>query len=457
MASSISAPGVGAGFDGNAIITQLLAIQSRPLEALRNQQKQIEAQISAYGALKSAASSFQSAMADLASVEKFKQLSATSSNEDAFTVSATSSAVKGAYSVIVNSLATAHKRASSNYANADTDVGGTGSLDISTAAGSFSVSVLTGETLNDIRNKINQDANNPGITASIINEAGGSRLILTADETGADSAISVVTNDDDLNNADNTGLSRLFYVGNGTDDEFAREITGAADASLKVDGFDVTSASNSVTGVIEGVTIDLVASGSGQINVSEDSESIGEKVQAFVDAYNAMRDEISTMYGEGGSLNRDSTLRYMDQNILNIINSPVSTGGTYDYLSQIGVTRDKEGVLSLNTSDLNDALGTDLDSVISIFADSTNGIAVRMEDYAKGLVDFDGLITTREEGLNNRIQTLEDAKSRMELRLDAVEARLIRQFAALDSTVGAMNSTSSFLMNQMSTLNSFGS
>ena len=447
--ATFSAPGIGAGIDGNSIITQLLAIQARPLNNIKRQQSAVQAQISAYGSLKSAVSTFKSALSDLVSADKFKQHAATSSDESAFTVSATSSAAAGNSSITVVSLADSHKRASSAYADAVTDIGGTGTIDITVNGSTSSITVAAGATLTDIKNAINEAGDNPGVTASIINEAGGSRLILTSDDTGLTNAISITTTDDDLNNTDALGLSKLFYVGTGAD-QYAREITAAADANLTVDGFTVNSASNSVTGVIEGVTIKLEGAGSGTLAVASDDEAVTETVQGFVTAYNDLRSTLSTMYEN--DLNRDSTIRTIEQSLLSIMGSSTTTTGVFTHLSSIGITRDKEGTMSLDSSKLTTALSTDFDSVTALFSDATEGIAVRLESYADDLLDFDGLLATREEGLNNRIRSFDDQIDRWKLRLVAIEKRYAKQFASLDATIAGLQGTSSFLSAQMTSL-----
>ena len=447
MAGLISAPGVGSGLDGNMIITQLMSIEARPLTEIRRKQTEVQSQISSYGKLKSTVSSFQDAMAALDTVKEFKQLAATSSNEDAFTVTATSSAVAGNNSINVINMAAAHKRASSAYVDSATDIGGTGTIDITIGANTSSITVAAGATLTDIRDSINEAADNPGVTASIINEAGGSRLILTSDDTGLDNAITVAVTDDDGNSADATGLSKLFYVGNGVDDQYAREITAAADAELEVDGFTVNSASNSVTGVIDGITIELKAAGAGTLTVARDDEAIKESIQGFVTAYNDLRSALTSMYE--GELNRDRTLRYIDQSLLRIVGSITSTTGTYTHISQVGVSRDRYGTMSLDTSDLTEAMDADFESVVSLFSDATEGFATRLETYADDLLGLDGLISSREDSLDSQLRRLGDRVLREESRLEAIEERYMKKFGSLDITMASLNASSTFIMSQM--------
>ena len=448
----ISAPGIGSGLDGNTIISQLMAIQSRTLDNIRQQQNELKAKISSYGTLKSAVSTFKDALSDLSAANKFKKFSVSSSNESAFTATASSSAARGSYDVVVNSLAYADKQASSAYTNATTDIAGTGTLSITVNGSTSDITVSAGDTLTDIRDAINQASDNPGVTATILNETDGSRLILTSNNTGLDNAITIGVTDDDSNNTDASGLSQLFYVGNGVDDVYAREITAAADASVTVDTFTITSATNNVTTAIDGITLQLVEGGglSGTLSISRDDEAIKESAKEFVTAYNDLRSKIISMYE--GELNRDSTLRRMDRGLLQVVSATTSGTGVYSHISQIGVSRDRYGVMSLNETTFTNAMDTNFDSVVALFTDATEGIGVRLESYADDLLDSGGMISTREDGLNSRQRSLDSKILREQERLEGVEARLVKQFTNLDTTMSSLSSSNNFLSMQMMNL-----
>ncbi len=443
--AALSAAGLSLGIDGTAMIQQLVAIKTRPLQAIRDQQSEVQLQLSAYGRMKSAVSVFQSAMSELSSPldNAFINFSATSNNEDAFTASAGSSAAAGSYSVEVVGLAAAKKQASSVYVDSITDIGGSGSIDITVGADTSNITVAAGSTLTDIRDAINQAADNPGVTAAILNEAGGSRLILTSNETGVANAFALTVNDADGNSADNSGLSKLFFEDADplvlTDSSI---ISAAADAQIKIDGFTINSATNKVTGAIDGISIDAAAIGSGTLTIVRDDAAIQEAVDKFVTVYNDLKSSLDTLYE--GDLDGDSSLRLMQQSMVDVLNATFATG-TYSSISQVGVTRDQEGVLSLDASALTDALDNDMESVAALFADETNGVAVRMEAFADQLLGFDGMLASREQGLNNRIYSLGEQENRWEIRAVEIEARYKKQFAAMDAAVASMQASSSFL------------
>jgi flagellar hook-associated protein 2 len=446
---AIGFSGIGAGTDWTGIISQLLQIESRPLNQLLSREQELNEQISDFALVKSSFSNFQSALDDLRTDTGFAPYTGTSSDEDVATATASSDAAAASYSLVVSQLASYDKIASSTYADSDTAVG-TGTLSITVDGTTLDVTVDgTNNTLSGLVNAINSDAGNPGVTASIINEVGGSRLILTSDETGAANAISISFTDDDGNNTDDSGLSRLFYIGSGGDG-LAEQVATAADAELTIDGFDVTSASNSVADALTGVTLQLAATGSATITIERDDAQIQENVQGFVDAYNTLLDQLDDL-GDG-SLATDTGLRRMEQGLVDILNQAASIDGSDAYLFEAGIERDKEGRLSLDSTELTEALAADFDKIVSLFSDETEGFAVRMYDYVDQLLDTDGVIASREEGLDSRLTLLQEQIDRQERHLDVVEKTLIAQFQALDVTVSALQSTSDYLAGQLSNL-----
>ncbi|MCU7860875.1 MAG: hypothetical protein KZQ86_13830 [Candidatus Thiodiazotropha sp. (ex Lucinoma kastoroae)] len=177
---AIGFSGIGAGADWNGIINQLLQIESRPLTQLRSREQEINQQISDYGKVKSAVDTFKSSIVDLTSASGFAAFSTTSSDEAVLTVTADSTAVASRYDVVVTQLASHDKLASSAYADSSTAVG-TGSLSITVGGTTMNLTVdATNNTLAGLRDAINNASDNPGVTATILNETAGSRLILTS-------------------------------------------------------------------------------------------------------------------------------------------------------------------------------------------------------------------------------------------------------------------------------------
>ncbi|MCG7945972.1 MAG: flagellar filament capping protein FliD [Candidatus Thiodiazotropha taylori] len=449
---TIGFSGISTGSDWNSIINQLLQIESRPLSTLQSREQEIDEKISDFGLVKSAIDTFNSTVEELTSSSGFAAFTASSTDEAVLTVSADSSAVASSYDVVVTQLANRDKIASSAYTDATTAVG-TGTLSI-TVDGNTMDLVLDGSnnTLTDIRDAINSATTNPGVTATILNEASGSRLILTSEESGLANAITIsVTDGDDASNTDANGLSRLFHIGVGGDG-LAEQVDTAQDAILTIDGFSITGASNTVTSAISGVTLSLTGAGSSTINIARDNTEIEDRISGFVDAYNTLIEQIDDL--EAGSLYNDSSLRRIKQGFVDVINQTVDIAGDTAYLFEIGITRDRDGVLSVDSSELSTALADDFNRVTQILSEATTGYATRFFNYTESLLEVGGLLDSKDDTLSSQKDSIQTQIERQELHLQTYEATLIRQFASLDQTMALLTSTSEYLTSQLASLNS---
>jgi flagellar hook-associated protein 2 len=438
----ISAPGVGSGLDVNSIVQQLMAIERQPLSRLEADKQGLETQLSAYGKLKSSLSTFQSAFADLKTLDAFEVYKAVSSDETAFTATADSSAAISFSSIDVIRLAEAHKMGSVSIADTDTtSLGGSGDqLTASINGNVFSVDI-GGKTLSQIRDAINDAPENTGVSATIIGENSGShRLVLTATSTG---------NDNVLN------LSFTGTVGTALG---LTDINNRAqlDSELQIDGlYTVTRATNTIDDAIGGITLNLLAetTSPAKLTVSRDVDKVKETVQRFVDAYNELKTTFDGLSGQGNDLEADNTLRSIRSQIQGVFNTPpagLTTGLTY--LSEIGVTFRRDGTLALDSNDLESAVNSDFSGVAELFANDGQGYLFRLGHLIDGFVQPDGLINLREDGLNARIDTTEQRISDMGYRLQLREQRLNNQFSRLDELMGQLNGTSQFLTQQLAAL-----
>ena len=442
----ITAPGVGSGLDVQSIVSQLMALERRPLEALARRQDQYEAQLSAYGQLKSKLSSFQDAMDDLGTVDAFKKYAAVSDDESTLNVSANSNASLGTYNVRVERLATNHKMASAEFLDSNVFGGSAGdSITIQlgqSSADSVTVDLSTGKTLEEIRDLVNDDTNNPGVTATVINgNNGNQKLVLTADETGSADAISLSYSGSI--DATTLGMQTLNDIGGDL---------SLLDSEISVDGYSIVRSGNTLTDVIQGVTLDLQSAQPGvdiPITVERDISAVQESVQHFADAYNDLRSSIRSL--REGQLEADSTLLSIERGVLGILNNPTGAG-TFVHLTEIGVSLQKDGTMSVNSSRMDAALNSDFSAVAELFADTNNGYAVRLGALAGTWLENGGLIESRTDGLDSRITDLEDRQSAMDRRLAQVESRYLKQFSSLDSLMSQLQGTSSFLTSQLASL-----
>jgi len=438
----ISAPGVGSGLDVNSIVTQLMEIERQPLNRLESDKRGLEAQLSAFGRLKSALTTFQDALDDLKSLDAFEVYKAESSDETAFTATANSSAATGFNDIQVVRLAEAHKMGSVSIPDTGTTALGSGGdqMTITVNGTSFSVDG-GGMTLSQLRDAINDAPDNVGVSATIISENSGShRLVLASTETGNENAMS------------------LSFTGSLGADLGLTDINVPTDldAELLVDGlYTITRSSNTIDDAIAGITLNLLGETAGnvQLNVSRDTDSVTESVQAFVDAFNELKTTFDSLAGEGDDLEADSTLRSIENQVQGIFNTvPSGLTTSFSYLSEVGVSFQRDGTLSLDSDDLESAINADFAGMAELFAHDDQGYLFRLDGLIDRFVQAEGLIDVRQDGLNSRIDVTEQRIVDMEYRLEIREQRLRNQFTLLDTLMGELQSTSAFLSQQLAAL-----
>ncbi|MFZ4792110.1 MAG: flagellar filament capping protein FliD [Candidatus Competibacteraceae bacterium] len=379
--ASISTAGVGSGLDINKIVADLIAADRAPAtKRLDTQEATLQAKLSAVGTLKGALADFQSALTGVTGVAKFQSLSATASNDALFSATTTSAAQAGSYSIEVEQLAQAQKLITSNTQrfSAVTDTVGLGTLtfQFGTAGAPFSENPAkaaktvtidaTNNTLAGVRDAINKA--NIGVRANLIHDGTGYRLSLGATEAGANNSLKITA-------AGETGLSRLAYDPDGIKN--MTQTVAAQSALLKVDGVQITSATNSVVGVVPGTTVTLKSKSTtpATLTIAQDSATATKGVEAFVTAYNKLMEthksltSYNTQTGEKGALLGDSSARSIIGRVRSLLTSSVTgASGSLRSLADVGVSVQRTGVLSLNSSKLETALATDSQAVASLFS-----------------------------------------------------------------------------------------
>jgi flagellar hook-associated protein 2 len=421
-------------------------IESQPLTNMQQQQDQYSAQVSAFGTLISAVSGFQTSMNALGSMSALDIFSTSSSNTDVIDITATDNPDTGSFSVEVNRVADYHKMTSAEVAATDTFGGNSGDA-VSIQVGSspddvVTVDLTTAKTLEEISAAINADENNPGVHASIINGDGGTqKLVLTSEDTGSAHAMTLVY----------AGAIDSATLGLQTVNDIGGD-TSLLDAEFVVDGLTVTRSSNTVDDVISGVTFSLAGAAPGEtqtIKIARDTSSMGSLVQSFADAYNRLQSSIDSL--RAGDLGADSALLTIENQLSNVLRTSATTGA-YSVLSDVGLSLQKDGTMRLDSSVLSSALAKDSTSVSELFASEGDGFANRMSSLAGSWLEDNGLIESHTDGLNARINDLADSQASLESRLTTIEQRYWDQFTALDVLMGQLQSTSSYLTQQLAAL-----
>ena len=472
--------GLGGGVDVNKLIDSSKETARLPItrpNGLNDQVKMTEAKISTYGEIKSLVATLDDTVSKLTSVTGWNAVTASSSDSACVTASAVGGTVPTSFSVEVQGLAKAQNTTSAALTppalpvGAGTlrlEVGGKWSADRSTfdlAAGKSPVDIDISATdkLSDVASKIN--GAKAGVTATIVSDASGERLLLRSNATGEESGFRMtVKTDADGNAADTAGLSRLVA---GATTEYG------ANARAKVNGIDVTSSSNVFANTVAGVTFTAVKETTAPITVTvaKDSSAVKANLENFVKAYNAVNQALNqiTAYDKdtqtAGLLQGDTTAVAL-QNTLRMAIQSVAGGsgnGGLRSLSDVGVMVSKgtgvrpTGDLELDTKKLETALA-DPDAVKALFrgpdgGSLTDGVAGKIKAATDSLLSGDGFFASKDKLLKKTLDNVQKEITRVEDRADSVEKNLKVRYTALDTQMSRLNALNAYVAQQVTTWN----
>lgn len=394
----IQSTGIGSNLDVNSLITKLMAVESQPLTALATKEASYQAKLSAYGTLNSALSAFQNSLSSLSSASTFQSFSATSSDTSIISATSTSVAVAGSYNLNVTKLAQAQSISTVGQVSSTATIG-TGSSTVTfqfgtISGGSLSAGVYTGanftqdatqatgtvtidssnNSLQGIRDAINKA--NIGVSASIVGDgtAAPYHLVLTSAKTGATSSLKVsVTGDATLGTLLNYDVQSTGPNPQGTQN--LTEATTAQSAALTINGIAVSSTTNSVSNAIGGVALNLNKVGTATLTLAANTSAVQSGVSGFVKAYNDLNSSIAglTAYNatskKGGLLLGDASTQSVQNQVRRTLTAAVNgLGGDLTTLSSIGVSVQKDGSLSVDSTKLQTALSSKFSDVGGLFA-----------------------------------------------------------------------------------------
>ena len=446
----------GATLDVNGLVTRLVAAERAPYDnRIANSEARLTTEFSAVAQLKGAMSSLQSALGTLKAASDFQIRNVTVGDDQFFTAATTAEAVPGSYQVEVRQLARAAQLGSAAITGGATALSGTGTLNISLGATSFTVELTdTASTLADLRDAINEAAFNPGVSAALVTDVNGTHLVLGSSLTGATNTLRVTAS------GGNGDLARFAYDPPTT--TAMTDLTAPQDSIVVVSGYEIRDPDVTIEGAIEGVTLALKQAQPGTttpMNVAIDNAGIRDKVGRFVSAFNVLANQISKLRSynpetkAAGPLLGDAMLRGIESRISRLISDPVSGLGSSPYttLASMGITRDANGALKLDTTKFDAAVAIEPGAVARLFA-SESGVAERMSEYIDGRLADDGEVAARDATMAARRKDIDKQKQALEARMVVFQARYLKQFNALDSLLTQMQSTSSYLTQQLSNI-----
>lgn len=473
---SIQSLGVGSGLDLESLVRQLLAAERGPKQQrLDAREETLDQEISALGQVKSKLSEFEDAMKALQDTNNLSgrdpQIDNPSESNEPFTASPGNSAVTGDYQIAITQMARGSRieTADAAFASSDAVVLSSGTADLTFKIGNtgdeFTISVAQGTTLEELRQQINDNPDNFGVSANIINTgtaAGGSKMVFTSTVSGAGNDLQIV------NTNDNAQLNALSTTDSAESATYLSPILSAQNAIATVDGIAVESDTNKFENTIQNVRFDakelsdLDALGNpiaSRLSIGFDTEGLRENITNFVDKYNELIDEFAdlTRFGEGdtdsdGALAGDSMLRGIQSGLANILGNNVSDS-TIGSLFALGIELTADGKLEVGATDfglgsgsqrLDDALSDNFDDVANLFT-GDNGIATRLIAFTEEYTQSTGLISSRETSIEGQQSNLENERDQFELRMESLEATLRARYLSLDTTIANLQSTGNAL------------
>ena len=493
--ATLSSPGIGTGgLDVKNIIESMVKLEQRPLNALKLQEATTNAKISAFGQVQSLVSALSDAAGKLTSVTGWNAVATTSSDSTFVSASATGGTQATSFNVEVQSLAAAQSTASTSVSGALGDVGkltielgnwkgnAPGTTGFVKSGAGLEIDVLATDTVADIASKIN--GSNAGVTATILTDAGGQRLLLRSKETGEEAGFNVTAQKATGGSGtvgdpytftaitDGTGLGRMAT---GSADGAATR--AAADAKATINGIAVQSGTNTFDNSVSGVTFKAEkVTDAGKpitITVSKDNSAIQTNVEQFVKAYNEINKLLieATKYDKGaktaGLLQGDSTAVGL-QNTLRAAMQAAS-GGTaaFQRLADIGVVQKTStdpmataalgGELTLDTTKFNKAMNNNPEGVKNFFRGGgnvpTEGLAVKMKALTASMLASDGFFKSKEGVLKANLVRNGKDQDRVNLRVSGYEARLTARFNALDVQMNTLSGLNAYISQQVTTWN----
>lgn len=413
------------GLDVNAAVSSAVSAAEAPEDTWESQQSMLQSQSTALTQLQSDASNLDNDLLSLNSLTgSLSSTTVTSSNSSVVTGSTSANATPGNHVVVVNSLATTDSWTSASVASSSTDVPA-GSFTITTNGGSSATITTDGtQTLSDVASQINSD--NLGVTANVVTDATGSRLSISASTSGSAADFTVATN-------------------SGTGFGFAHAVTGA-NAALTVDGISISSASNTVTGAVPGLTLNLLSANAGSevsLSVAPNTSQAASTITQFVSDYNTLISALNTQFSDGGSgqgvVADDPTVRNLQADLLGSLSytsTPASgTTTTVSSLASLGISVNNDGTLSLNNATLNSTLQNNYGDVQNFFQGTAlNGFASSLDQQLSSFISpADGAFTVDLQSLSTQYDTLEDDIQNFETNIiSPLQTQLQSEFSSAE-------------------------
>lgn len=451
---SVVSTGIGSGLDVAGLVQKLLAAEGGPKTLrLDTEEAKVQAKLSALGTLRSALASFRDTVGVLKNLDSFQGRQVSLSKPEFIAGTAGSSAAPGTYLIEVEQLAQAHKLQSNTFAAATTPVG-TGTLTIVTGLQIFQIEITSANnTVAGIADAINKSAAGAKVIASVVSGVNDTRLTLTARASGSANAMTITQTGGD------GGLATLVFPAGGG----LNEIKEALNAQVLVDGIPASSSTNTISGVIAGVDIQLLKANADtettELTVGYNRDAARKVIDQLVKSYNGVVDAVNSVAAynaetkQGGPLFGDAGVRNIVVQLRRELTSNVvGLDGPFAMLGELGISAQLDGKLTVDSAKLDAAFAKDFDAVGKLFASADTGVAVKLGKLLEPYLQSNGVFDGRTASLKSSIDHISEQRAALNQRLAALQTRYTKQFNALDGLLTQMQGTSNFLTAQLKNL-----
>jgi flagellar hook-associated protein 2 len=441
---AVTFSGVASGVDTESIVNALVDVAHRPISLLENRRSDLVGARSIWSNLDDKVDDLESSLRSLKTRGRLLSSTTSVSDKSVLTAKASGSASTGSYQVTVNEMARAGSQASQAYANTDTLTVGTGMLQVTVGTTTTDITISSSSnTVDEIASAINNSDADVNATVIATEPGGPYRLVVTGNETGELNDVTV----------DASGLS-------GGDQALSiSTLRAARNSSITVNGLDVERSGNSITDVVEGLSLSLVSEGNtSTITVSLDVAGVKSTIENFTSAYNNVMSiidgQMSYSADTGGvapPLLGDFSLRGMRSRLQTALHTSVDvTGGTKLSMAVLGIQSNTDGTLEIDSSTFTSAFEGDLDDITTFFTQMNTGFAAKVQSVLDTVTDpVDGTLKSRNDAISLNLKHIDNSIERQQSRLDSYEQTLRRRFASFESLMGKLNSQSQYLTQQL--------
>lgn len=449
--------GIGSGIDTQAIVESLVAAQKAPKQAQINTQTlKATTTLSSIGKIQAALDAFRGALTSMTNDNSFGGLSVKSSDEKVATITTGAGAANGTFSLVVSKLATASKVSTKVYAGGAGSVVNPGTtattLTINQNGQAYDLSVPAGATLQQVRDSINSQFGTAGLSANVLTDASGSRLIVTSTKMGVGSDITLTGN---------SGIDTGYTV-----------VDPPQDAEYTLDGIAMKSKTNDITDAVSGLNIKLLSTSSKNassgeytptiLSVSTSTTALKSGLKGFIDTYNALLSVVNaetkvTKNADGSmtaaALTGDATMRTMMASIREELNA-LSGNGTLKSLAAFGVTSSQDGgALSLDDKKWDKAAATNAADLTSIF-NGKDGLLARLQNVTEPFAKAStGTLAERSKTLSESLTKLKTEQETLDARMEALQKSLQDKYNNMDTLVTQLRQQQNSVLSTLNALN----